>query len=102
LRRLVSVRRDSKAAAGNAITSAETGEGGTVADDFVDVYLEHAAGLIPVAAIPRDENAAPGDRIAIIFRDAPITLEIIEVVRHHATIPGMREPPRLSLIARRR
>ena len=33
-----------------------------MAEDFVDVYLEHAAGLIPVAAIPRDEDAAPGER----------------------------------------
>jgi hypothetical protein len=71
-----------------------------VATEFVDVYLEHATGLIPIAAVPRDEDVAPGDRIAIVFHDRSLTLEVIEVVRHRSATPGMREPPRLSLIAR--
>ncbi len=46
---------------------------------FADVYLEHETGFIPVARLPRDEKAAPGDRIQIVFRLEPLALEVIEV-----------------------
>jgi hypothetical protein len=45
------------------------GGGGAAVDDFADVYLEDGTGLIPIAPIPRNDDASPGDRIHIVVRD---------------------------------
>jgi hypothetical protein len=79
----------------------EIGRGGAAVDDFANVYLEDGTGLIPVARIPRDGNASPGDLIHIVFRGKPLTLEIIEVIRHRSPTQILSGPAKVSFIARR-